>query len=263
MAKNALVVDNDFFFVEFLAGILQKRGYEVFKAYDGKEGITILTEKPVDVLFVDMVMPKIDGRQMIQYTRQQFPDARFPIVVLSGTLIEQIENIHKFGADFYIAKGPIGTMSGHINRFMDRLEEQSFPFPDHTEVLEPVKLYSRQSTAELIDAMDFQEAILKCIGVGIFIADKDATIIRANEQGLEIIHKSLWEVLNRHVTTIFPPSEKFKLANELNKIARHRELKQIVFSATIDSKEIRNTVSLLEVNDEFVGWIIVIEEISH
>jgi CheY-like chemotaxis protein len=262
MSKHALVVDNDFFFVEFLTEILQKRGYDVFKAYDGKEGITRLKEKPVDVLFVDMVMPKIDGRQMIQYTRQQFPDARFPIVVLSGTLIEQIENIHKFGADFYIAKGPIGTMSGHINRFMDRLEKQKFPFPDHMEILEPVKLYSRQSTAELIDAMDFQEAILKCIGVGIFIADKDAAIIRANEQGLEIIKKSIGDVLNCHITTIFPPSEKPRLVNELKKIVRHRDLKQIVFSASIVSKKIRNTVSLLEVNNEIVGWIIVMEEMN-
>lgn len=262
MSKKALVVDNDFFSVEFLAGILQKRGYEVYKAYDGKEGITILKEKPIDVLFVDMVMPKIDGRQMIRYTRQRFPDAQFPIVVLSGTLIEQIENIHKFGADFYIAKGPIGTMSDYINRFMDKLEKQSFPFPDHVEVLESVKLYSRPSTAELIDAMDFQEAILKCIGVGILIVDKDATIIRVNEHGLEIMQKSLGEVLNRHVTTIFSSSEKSKIVNELKKIARYRELNQIVFSASIDSKKIRNTVSLLEVNDEFVGWIIVMNEIS-
>jgi len=260
MSKKALVVDNDFFFVEFLTEILQKRGYEVFKAYDGKEGITRLKEKPVDVLFVDMVMPKIDGRQMIQYTRQQYPDARFPIVAISGTLIEQIENIHKFGADFYIAKGPIGSMTGHINRFMDRLEKQTFPFLEHTEILEPVKLYPRQSTAELIDIMDFQEAILKCIGVGIFIADKDAAIIRANEQGLEIIQKTIGDVLNCHVTTIFPPSEKAKLINELKRIVRHRELNQIVFSASIDSRNIRNTVSLLEVNNEIVGWIIVMEE---
>ena len=260
--KNALVVDNDFFFVEFLTEILQKRGYEVFKAYDGKEGITRLKERHVDILFVDMVMPKIDGRQMIQYTRQQFPDARFPIIAISGTLIEQNENIHKFGADYYIAKGPIGTMSGHINQFMDRLEKQPFPFLDHAEVLEPVKLNLRQSTAELIDVMDFHEAILKCIGVGIFIADKDAAIIRANEKGLEIIQKSIGDVLNCHVTTIFHPSEKSKLVNELKKIARHRELNQIVFSASIDSKRIRNTVSLLEVNNEIVGWIIVMEEMN-
>ena len=40
MARKALVVDNDFFFVEFLAELLENKGYEVVKAYDGKEGIT-------------------------------------------------------------------------------------------------------------------------------------------------------------------------------------------------------------------------------
>jgi CheY-like chemotaxis protein len=40
MSKSALVVDNDFFFVEFLTEFLEKRGYEVIKAYDGKEAIT-------------------------------------------------------------------------------------------------------------------------------------------------------------------------------------------------------------------------------
>ena len=39
MSKKALVVDNDFFFVEFLTELLQKRGYNVTSAYDGKEGI--------------------------------------------------------------------------------------------------------------------------------------------------------------------------------------------------------------------------------
>jgi transcriptional regulator with PAS, ATPase and Fis domain len=110
--------------------------------------------------------------------------------------------------------------------------------------------------------MDFQEAILKCIGVGIFIADKDAAIIRANEQGLEIIQKTIGDVLNCHITTILPPSEKFKLVNELKKIVRHRELNQAVFSASIGSKKIRNTVSLLEVYNEVVGWIIVMEEVN-
>jgi CheY-like chemotaxis protein len=36
MQKTALVVDNDFFFVEFLGELLEKKGYKVIKAYDGK-----------------------------------------------------------------------------------------------------------------------------------------------------------------------------------------------------------------------------------
>ena len=39
MPRKALVVDSDFFFVEFLSGVLERRGYQVRNAYDGKEGI--------------------------------------------------------------------------------------------------------------------------------------------------------------------------------------------------------------------------------
>ena len=53
--KKALVVDNDFFFVEFFSELLEKQNYEVYKAYDGKEGITILSEVVPDLLFVDFV----------------------------------------------------------------------------------------------------------------------------------------------------------------------------------------------------------------
>ncbi|MFH0843859.1 MAG: response regulator, partial [Pseudomonadota bacterium] len=89
MTKKALVVDNDFFFVEFLTELLEQREYEVIKAYDGKEGISKLEEGLVDIIFVDLIMPKIDGRQFIQFTRKKYPDGRFPIVTHSGSIIEQ------------------------------------------------------------------------------------------------------------------------------------------------------------------------------
>lgn len=122
MDKRALVVDNDFFFVEFLSELLEERGYDIIKAYDGKEGISKLEEGSVDLLFVDMVMPKIDGRQFVKFIRKQFPDARFPIVAVSGTLIEELDMINEFKADFYIAKGPMETMASIINDFMDKIE---------------------------------------------------------------------------------------------------------------------------------------------
>ena len=42
MIKKALVVDSDFFFVEFLSELLAKRGYQVLKAYDGMEALSLL-----------------------------------------------------------------------------------------------------------------------------------------------------------------------------------------------------------------------------
>ena len=65
MGKRSLIVDDDFFFVEFLAGLLEARGHEVIKTYDGKQGISKLEQGPVDFIFVDLVIPKIDAMQFI------------------------------------------------------------------------------------------------------------------------------------------------------------------------------------------------------
>ena len=72
MQKKALIVDSDFFFVEFLSELLTKRGYQVIKAYDGKEGIGKLEDFTVDILFADLVLPKIDGKQLFRFIRKKY-----------------------------------------------------------------------------------------------------------------------------------------------------------------------------------------------
>ncbi len=262
MKKKALVVDNDFFFVEFLTELLTKRGYDVIKGYDGQEGITRINEGDVSVLFVDMLMPKIDGRQMIQYCRQQFPNARFPIIALSSTLIEKPEDVQQIGADYYIAKCPVKAMNEHIGRFMDKLEKQSFPFSRDEEVQMPVPLYPRQSTAELMEAMDFQAAVFESIGAGIFVTDKRGVIIKANEYGLDITQKTIGDVLNCHVTTLVHLSEKSRFAEALKKIASRRELNRVALDVAIDAGKAHCMISLLKVNQKAMGWIVVMESMN-
>ena len=68
MDKKVLVVDSDYFFVEFLTELLNKRGYEVLKAYNGKEGIALLEDMAVDIVFADLVLPKVDYTPKAQPT---------------------------------------------------------------------------------------------------------------------------------------------------------------------------------------------------
>ncbi|HEX5682241.1 MAG TPA: response regulator, partial [Desulfobacterales bacterium] len=72
MPRKALVVDSDYFFVEFLSTMLEKRGYQVCKAYDGKQGIASLEEGPFDIMFADLVIPKVSGRQLFRSARRKF-----------------------------------------------------------------------------------------------------------------------------------------------------------------------------------------------
>jgi CheY-like chemotaxis protein len=258
MQKHALVIDNDFFFVEFLSDILEKRGYVVSKAYDGKDGITRLREASVDLLFVDMIMPKIDGKQLIQFARKRFAEHRFPIVVISGTLIEDDDVIQKIGADYYIAKGPIQTMADHIFKFLDKFEKQTLSASN--EIMETTNLLPRQFTAELFESMDFQESIFNSIGLGLFVIDRDAQIIRANDLGLSMIDRPMEVMLNSHFTTLLPESKKSELISALKSVARNRNKKSISFEVDSDDLRLRVIVSLHRIGPEAIGWIIAMED---
>jgi CheY-like chemotaxis protein len=261
MSKKALVADNDFFFVEFLTELLEKRGYEVLKAYDGKECISKLDEMgPVDLLFVDLMMPKIDGRKVIEFTRNKFPNAPFPIIAVSGAIIEQQDEIEKIGADYYIAKGPMEQMEAHTGEFLDKIEKQSFSSENDQAVFEAGKVYPRQATTELLDAISFHRAVIESLGVGIIILDKDAKIISTNSLALVMINKGVEDVLNRSIRALFPSEEQAKLVDGLKRLVHERKLRKITLSLTIDSRETRINISLLKVDDRVDGWILSMDD---
>ncbi len=260
MSKRALVVDNDFFFVQFLGELLEKRGYQVTKAYDGKEGIFKLENEPFDILFVDLIMPKIDGIQLIKTARRKFANAPFPIIAVSGTLIEQIQDIADIGADYYVAKGPLEQMTDDLNALMVQIEDTGISPAKNKTIIESGTLYPRQVTAELIETLNFQQAITESIGFGIVVVDKDARIINATSQTLEIVNASLGDILNKHVTSLFPQKERGHLIDALKGVAKDLGLRKISLDVIVNSQRIRLTVSLLRFGGDIAGWIVAMEE---
>ncbi len=125
MSRKALVVDNDTFFVEFLAELLESRNYLVVKAYDGKEALAKLGQGRVDLLFVDIVMPKMDGKELLKTIEEMFPQRSFPVVAISGVLMEQAEDLNAMAADYFLVKGPIEKMAKNIDELMETFEDRS------------------------------------------------------------------------------------------------------------------------------------------
>jgi CheY-like chemotaxis protein len=252
--KKALVVDNDFFFMEFLAELLEARDYEVIRAYDGKEGVSQLEKGNVDLILVDMIMPKIDGKQLIRFTRSKYPDAHFPIVALS--IIEQIDGLSGIDADYFVAKGPTDKMAGHIDMVLDKIEKQPIPAPSDEIIIQPDDMIPRHITSELIQSVNFQQAITESIGIGIIVVDRDARIITANSLALDIIDKSYGEVLNREAISVFPYEERAKVMGSLRRVLLKTELRKMSIFVIINSLKIRMIVSLLRLDDEILGWVI-------
>ena len=58
---NILVCDDDKEIVEAIEIYLSQEGYKVLKAYDGEEALKLLDKHKVDLLIIDVMMPKLDG----------------------------------------------------------------------------------------------------------------------------------------------------------------------------------------------------------
>lgn len=101
MAK-ILVCDDDKDIVEAIDIYLTQEGYEVLKAYDGDEAIKVLKRNEVDLLIMDVMMPRLDGIRAILKIRENMS---LPIIILSAKS-EDADKILglNIGADDYITK---------------------------------------------------------------------------------------------------------------------------------------------------------------
>ncbi len=62
---KVLVIDDDIDFREYVADLLESRGFVVFNAGNGKEGIDILKNESIAILLTDMIMPEHEGVETI------------------------------------------------------------------------------------------------------------------------------------------------------------------------------------------------------
>ncbi|MBW2708503.1 MAG: response regulator [Deltaproteobacteria bacterium] len=259
MAKKALVVDNDFFFVEFLSELLENKGYDVIKACDGKEGISRLEESAFDVLFADLIMPKIDGVQLIKFARRKFSAGQLTIIAVSGTLIEQMDDIKNIGADCCVVKGPLAEMTEYLGGLLDNLENYGVIELEHDALVEPENLYPRQATAELIKELKFQKTVFDSVGIGILVVDRDARVMSANAMALELLNKPLEDTLNLRVTAVFPQEGRGRLVEALKEVAKNLNLKRRRLRLKYGTRELKLVASMLRTDNDLDGWVLTME----
>ena len=99
---DILVCDDDKEIVEAIEIYLTQEGYHVLKAYDGEAALKVLSENHVDLLVIDVMMPKLDGIRATLQIRKKNP---LPIIILSAKS-EDADKILglNVGADDYVTK---------------------------------------------------------------------------------------------------------------------------------------------------------------
>ena len=97
-----LVVDDDKEIVGAIKKRLEMEDYEIITAYDGLEAMDILMEQEVQLLIIDVMMPKMDGLSATMKIRES---KNIPIIILSAKTEESDKILGlSMGADDYISK---------------------------------------------------------------------------------------------------------------------------------------------------------------
>jgi DNA-binding response OmpR family regulator len=83
-AKYILIVDDDPDLVETVSMMLESKGYEVGKAYDGIEGEEAIKKRRPDVLVLDVMMPRKNGYQLCKELKSNKWTQEIPIILLTA-----------------------------------------------------------------------------------------------------------------------------------------------------------------------------------
>jgi CheY-like chemotaxis protein len=100
---NILIVEDDPDILSSLAEAIREEGFEVETAANGYQALTRLESQQPDLIFLDLMMPLMDGWKFLEIARQRFPAMRAPVVLLSA-VHNLTDEARKLGVTAFLSK---------------------------------------------------------------------------------------------------------------------------------------------------------------
>ena len=120
-----LVVDDIATNVTFMKALLKGKNYEVMDAYSGKEALQLAEERVPDVIILDIMMPVMDGYEVLARLRANEVTKHIKVVMLSALSdSKDIKNAMDLGADEYLTK-PVFAKKLYqvLDKYTNRVKE--------------------------------------------------------------------------------------------------------------------------------------------
>jgi len=225
---QALVVDNSSVIRRLLEYILTEEGCAVQSAENGLEALDCMAERRPDIIFTDLIMPKIDGEKLSSIIRSTPELKDIFLVVLSGIALEDDEVIKRIKADMYIAKGPGSSVKAHVKVALDRFRA------NHREAAEIIHglegLYPREVTSELLISKRHREVILARMAEGVVELNHEGRIVMANEAATTLFNEPEARILGRHLASLVPKAAGDRIKAWMERLGTQPEFEPLIFS---------------------------------
>lgn len=192
-----LIVDDEPGTLQLLRLVLQADGHTIFQAHDGAEAITEFARIRPDLVLLDILLPKIDGLDVLRALRAQ--DAVAGVIVISALSSEQLAvQAMVAGADDYLSK-PISlkTLRLHIRQVLERIE---------------LRRQNAQLQQQLVAANEKLRRYMAPPLLETLLADPKLPTLGGNRQTVTILFLDFCDFTA--ATRDFPPDEVVRVMND-------------------------------------------------
>lgn len=188
--KRILVVDDDHSIRTVLKEALIDDGYEVNIAADGEKALAFAAEERFDLVIADLVMPRLNGIELMERIREENPGIGFLIITAFGSIEKAVEAMHKGAFDFITKPFSIGHIRSRLQRFFEfqGLQEENIQLRK--------KLSQSREFTRIVGDSSAMRMVMNQIEV---VAQSDAPVFIQGESGTgkELIAQAIHESSNR------------------------------------------------------------------
>jgi PAS domain S-box-containing protein len=244
--------------LKYLTDLLERESYEVATAQDGFAALNLLTSFFPDVMFFDLIMPKIDGDKLCRIVRNMPHLEKCYLVILSAAVAELDFDHTEIGADAYIAKGPFDATARHV---LAAIETADSPGKDDEpkEIKGLESVYARRLTKELLSRNRHLETILESMSEGI-LEVYSGKIVYANAAALSIFDQPPEKLLASIPQDLFEGETKSQIAA----LIEHKQDKPVEIGekSPLDLNGRLLTIRSIPVKNDSSTFIIIIDDIT-
>ena len=117
--RRILLVEDDRFLRKAAETTLKQQGYSVIAAADGEEALRVARSEPLDLILLDLIMPKLNGFQVLSALKTDAPTAQIPVIILSNLGQDRdVQQAMEAGATAYFIKADLS-----LQALVQRVEE--------------------------------------------------------------------------------------------------------------------------------------------
>ncbi|MDP2106297.1 MAG: response regulator, partial [Desulfobulbaceae bacterium] len=211
MPRKILVVDNNPVILKLMENFLTKEGHQVRTAIDGIVALETLKEFPAEIIFVDLIMPKISGEKLCMILRSMPEMSDVALVVLSAVAVEQQLDFVSFGADACIAKGPFKEVEQHIHHVFAKIDSGELKQLS-SRIIGTENVFKRIITSELLSSKRHFEVTLNTMAEGFVELTSTGLVVYVNPVAVAFAGVSEAKMLTKDFLDFFGGQQYAELA---------------------------------------------------